>query len=209
MRTSLSSNAFVPMADIIPIGTSGLAHIEHFEVSEDASRFSALRGFRSYVPEGRYARLMVDGQLYMTDTQHEHSTNYGVVRESRGSVLIAGLGLGMLLIPILKKPDVNLVTVVEKYPDVIDLVEQPIRRALSKNANDKLTIIPGDIYEWRPAPKQKFDVIYFDIWADQSTDDLKDMDVLHKAFRKYRAKGGWMQSWNRAFLQDQKKRGRC
>ncbi len=195
------------MVDVIPVGTAGIARIDHFEISPAESQWSAMRGGRDFVSPGRYAKLVVGGQLYMTDTRHEHNTNYEVLKQSRGDVLIAGLGLGMLLVPMMKRDGVRSVTVVEKYPDVIELVEAPLRAHLSRSGNAALSIMQGDIYEWRPAPKTKFDVIYFDIWADQSTDDLVSMTTLHKAFRKFRATGGWMESWNRDYLKARKRRG--
>jgi hypothetical protein len=79
---------------------------------------------------------------------------------------------------------------------------------------DKLTVVKGDIRAWNPShafPGQKWgrslDVIYFDIWGNQSTDDLKDMAELHKRFRPYLAKGGWMESWNRDFLRERRRQG--
>jgi spermidine synthase len=195
------ASTFPKMIDIVPEGEHGIARVEHFEVSEDESRFSSLRGAMDYVPEGRYAKLKVNGRLMMSDTSMEHRTNYGVVRESRGNVLIAGLGLGMILHPILAKPEVLSVTVVEKYPDVISLIGPTV-------LHEKLTIVEGDIYEWKPAKGTKFDTIYFDIWSEQSTDDLDDMRKLHCRFRPYKVKEGWMDSWRRDYLKYEKQRNK-
>ena len=192
-------STFPEMVTIVPEGEHGIAKVEHFDVSKDASRFSSLRGAMGYVPEGRYAKLKVNGCLVMSDTSMEHRTNWGVVRAARGNVLIAGLGLGMILHPILAKPEVLSVTVVEKYPDVIALIGPTVQHG-------KLTIVEGDIYDWKPAKGTKYDVLYFDIWADQSTDDLEDMRKLHCRFRPYKIKDGWMDSWRRDFLRDEKRR---
>ena len=135
----------------------------------------------------------------MSDTSMEHSTNWDVVHEARGHVLIAGLGLGMILHPILAKKEVLSVTVIEKYADVISLVGPSVK-------HDKLTIIEGDIYEWKPAKGTKYETIYFDIWAEQSTDCLEDMRKLHFRFRPYKIKEGWMNSWRRDELKAQKRR---
>jgi len=191
------SSTFPEMVKIVPEGKHGIASVEHFEVSESAARFSSLRR-GGYVPEGRYAKLKVNGCLMMSDTSMEHRTNWGVVHEARGNVLIAGLGLGMILHPILAKPEVLSVTVVEKYPDVIALIGPTVRHR-------KLTIVEGDIYEWKPAKGTKYDVLYFDIWAEQSTDCLEDMRKLHMRFRPYKVKEGWMESWRRDYLKSQKR----
>lgn len=96
----------------------GIAKIEHHTVTEDESMMS---GFHpgQWCPEGTYACLRINGRLVMSDTRMEHTTNWEVVHEAKGHVLIAGLGLGMILHPILAKEEVLSVTVVEKYADVI------------------------------------------------------------------------------------------
>ena len=192
------SDTFPKMVKIVPESKHGIAVIEHFEVSKSASRFTSIRP-GDYVPEGKYARLRVNGQLMMSDTRFEHITNWDVVNEARGNVLIAGLGLGMILHPILDKKEVTHVTVVEKYADVIALVAPTVQC-------DRLTVIEGDIYQWLPEKGTKFDCVYFDIWADQSTDCLEDMKKLHLRFRPFKVKDGWMDSWRRDELKAQKRR---
>jgi len=71
------------------------------------------RGRDTYIRPGRYARLHVGHVLMMSDTDMERRSNVQVVQQARGHVLIAGLG--MILHPILAKPEVTRVTVVEKY----------------------------------------------------------------------------------------------
>lgn len=195
---------FVPMIRVIPEATIGHVAVDHFTVSEQESRFTALQGARGYVPAGRYARLKIHNHTVMSDTEYEHKTNHGVVSAARGSVLIAGLGLGMVLLPILRKREVRRVVVVEKEPNVIAIVESAIRNAVTTAQGSKLTVIHGDIFEWRPATGTKFTTVYFDIWADQSTDELQTMARLHRGFRKYVADGGWIDSWNREWLRYQR-----
>jgi hypothetical protein len=187
---------FPNMTEIVPEKSHGIAAVEHFSVSDSESKFSALRS-GDYVPSGRYAKLKVNGILMMSDTSMEHRTNMEVVRQAKGDVLIAGLGLGMILHPILSKPEVLSVTVVEKYADVITLIGPTVE-------NDKLTIVEGDIFTWKPAKGSKYDVVYFDIWAEQSTDCLEDMRKLHIRFRPYKFKDGWMDSWRKDLLKAQK-----
>ena len=45
-------------------------------------------------------QLFVDGALVMSDGANEHETNRGVVRKAQGDVLVAGLGIGMICLPI-------------------------------------------------------------------------------------------------------------
>ena len=176
----------------------GIAKIDHLTVDRFQSVMSAWEP-GAYCPPGTYACLRVNGRLMMSDTRMEHYTNYKVVREARGNVLIAGLGLGMILHPILAKKEVLSVTVIEKYADVISLVGPTVK-------HDKLTIIEGDIYEWKPAKGTKYDTLYFDIWADSCVDDLADMRKLHLRFKPYKIKEGWMNSWRRDILKADKRR---
>lgn len=201
-------NPFVDMTKVLTPGESGEAKIDFFEVSSIASMMTSLKGGHSYVPEGRYARLRVNGELMMTNTRMEQATNYSVVQKARGDVLIAGLGIGMILVPILAKPEVKTVTVVEKYRGVIDLVGPKFRDKQDPSAIDrKLSIVHADIMEWAPPKGLKWDAIYFDIWPTSCTDDLKDMATLHRRFAKRKNAGAWMESWNRDYLKSQKRRG--
>lgn len=191
-------NLFPTMTKILPPAEKGVARIEHGEVTRFDATMSALRGFPLNV--GPICRLFIGNTLWMSDGANEHQTNYLVVQRAEGHVLIAGLGIGMILTKILKKPEVQTVTVVEKYQDVIDLVSPHFQHR-------KLSIVCADIYEWKPEKGAKYDCIYFDVWADQSTDDLEDMAKLHRRFEAFKAKDGWMDSWNRDNLQARKRRG--
>jgi hypothetical protein len=201
---------FKPMSQIVPEGVEGHCSISHFGISKVESNFTAIRSaVRSssleYVPEGVYCRLTVGHTLMMTDTHMEQNSNYSVVRQAKGSVLIAGLGIGMVLLPILEKPEVTSVMVIEKYAEVVKLVEPHIRAAAGENAS-KLKVIVADIMEWQPPKGEKWDTIYFDIWPDICTDNLKDMEILHRRFAKRKAPGGWMDSWMKGRLKFQKER---
>ena len=152
-----------PIIDYIPEGQSGNVKIEHFEVTEEASSFSRMRSMFSsdrseYVKEGKYVRLIIDDSVVMSDTDMEKRSNTHVIQNAHGNVLIAGLGLGMIILPLLEKPEVKSITVIEKNLDVIKLVHPYLKC-------DKLTVINADIFEWKPDKSTKFDCIYFDIWT--------------------------------------------
>ena len=198
------SETFPRMPDVLPEGQLGVAKIDHFEISEDASSFSNLRAIiqgrrDDYVPPGKYARLIVGRELMMTDTLMERRSNYEVVRQARGHVFIAGLGLGMILHPILAKPEVTRVTVCEKFGDVIRLVGPTLPH------QEKLTFVEADVLDWKPAKGTKYDVIYHDIWPTVSLDNLEEMAKLHRRFAHFKAPGGWMDSWKKDHLTDLKR----
>jgi spermidine synthase len=182
------------IAEILPESIKGVARVKHVEIPVDQGIRALLRG--EYITPGRYAQLFVGSTLMMSDTPMERRSNWRIMRECNGDVLIAGLGIGMVLTAVLKHPDVRTVTVVEKYQDVIDVVGPHY-------ANERLTIICADILEWQPPKGRKWDTIYFDIWPNICTDNLNDMAKLHRRFasRLNRANPkSWMDSWQRDVL---------
>lgn len=191
---------FPQMADRIPEGRCGKAEVTHFDVTEMESRLTAIR--REYVPVGRYASLRVNGRLMMTDTPMERQTNWHFATHANGRVLIAGLGLGMILDPVIEKETVASVEVIEKSADVIALVGPHF-------VHPKLTTIHDDIFEWKPPRGQMWDTIYFDIWPDLCADNLDEMATLHRRFARRLDRTNsraWMGSWGRETLQRRRRR---
>lgn len=189
---------FGRMVDVIPEGTAGNARVTHRRISAEAARFDVLRAsMKGYAPcrEGTICQLFVDGDMMMSDGGNEHETNREVVFRAQGDVLIAGLGIGMVLIPILCKPEVRTVTVLEKSSGVIELVEIPVRRHLGLPVKSKLTVIKADAFKWQPSKGVCFDTIYLDIWPDICTDNLKDITKLKRHFARRLRPGGWMGAW--------------
>jgi len=187
----------------IPAGQHGLAKVERFEITEEDSRLSAIRSVNhpgEYVRPGKYVKLFVGNTLMMSDTTMERRTNHAFVCHAHGRVLIAGLGIGLILEAILDKPEVETVTVIEKYRDVVTLVGQHYQ----DKYRDKLTVITADIFKWRPIPRcMKYNVIYFDIWPDICCGSLKDMAKLHMTFSHHLDRSDpfcWMDSWQREYL---------
>lgn len=189
---------FPKMAELIPEGESGDCRVEHFTVDEHMQLMASMRG--DYLRLEKYAKLIVDGRLMMTDTPHEHQTNFTIGCRSFGDVLIAGLGLGMVVAKLNECDKVSSITVVEKSADVIRLVAPYV-------ASEKLMVIQADIFEFKP--QRKYDVIYFDIWPDITTDNLDDMAKLHRRFGRYRNTSNpnsWMDSWCRSRLLNERRR---
>jgi hypothetical protein len=181
----------------------GVAQISHIEFDEQKDMMFNLRAVRDggamfQMYNGKYVRLHINGELMMSDTGMERISNRDFMINAKGRVLIAGLGLGLIISNIIDKPEVTEVVVIEKYQDVIDLV-------LPKFTHPKLKVICADIDEWKPEKGEKFDTIYFDIWATISTDNLSHITKLHNRFKGFKAKDGWMDSWMKGFLQKQKR----
>lgn len=183
---------FTPMATILKPGELGTVCVEHFTVSSAEEAFTRMRAaatgrMREVVPAGDYVRLRIDGQLYMTDTPTEQVENRELLRRARGDILIAGLGIGMVLPPLLANPSVTSVTVVEINPDVVSLISPQID-------NPKLTVIVGDIHTWDPGD-QTWDVIYFDIWANLCDDNVDQISDLHRRYNSSLRPDGWISAW--------------
>lgn len=184
------------VTSFLPPGKKGIAEVTHFTVSEQEASFTRMRAAFGHPAEevdpGSYAKLCIHGSLMMTDTRFEWRSNAGAVYRAKGRVLIGGLGIGMVLAPILASPVVEEVTVVEKHQDVIDLVEPHVRKL---PGGSKLKIICADILEWKPPRGARWDAIYFDIWQNICTDNLPEMNRLKRRFRNCKAPGGWMGCW--------------
>ena len=203
---------FTDMATVLPEGEKGEAKLKHYTVSEQEAARSLLRmaatgGREQATKGGTFAQLYVGGQLVMSDTQMERDTNRGLIQFAQGDVLVAGLGVGLVLIPLLSKEDVKSVTVVELSKDVIDLVEPHIRRATGKLAAEKLAVIQADIFDWKPPQGARYHYIYFDIWPNLCTTNLKEMTRLHRKFGRRKAPGGLMGSWGRTQLLRMQRQG--
>lgn len=166
--------------------------IERFEVSEQEAEFDKLRAAfnpqrndRSVRP-GTYTRLTVDRTLWMTDTPAEVD-DLGPVDDlmamSRGgTMLIVGLGLGLVLNRAITRRGMVWIDVVEREQRVIDAVG-PHYLALAAEHDCALTIHCADIHDWRPEPGD-WTIGFFDIWASIDMDDRPEVDRLRRRFRK-------------------------
>jgi spermidine synthase len=110
----------------------------------------------------------------------EQRTNSTFVNRANGDVFIAGLGIGLIVLPIQEKEEVKSITILEKHPEVIELVGKQLP------LNEKVKIIQGDVFEYEFARGTKFDTIYFDIWNYVNEDVYEEMKTLKKKYRKYR-----------------------
>lgn len=165
----------------IPEGEKGDAKITHFTIDQEgAARYNMRlmmndQGHRAVSP-GSYTRLVADGRLQMTDTPAEKRDHIDVVQHAKGSVLITGLGLGMVANACALKPQVTSVTVIEINQNVIDLVKPTLHR--------KVKVICADALEWKGKRGQKWDVIWHDIWPDINLDDCESRAKLSRMYAR-------------------------
>jgi hypothetical protein len=170
----------------VPEGTSGKWSVKYVDVPE--SIIGRLRE-RHFEP-GRYTQLLRGNGLVMSDTPAERWDHVSFVRAATGDVLISGLGLGMCLGAVLRKPDVKSVTVIEIDTDVIALVAPAYR-------DPRVTIIHADARYWLPPKGKRFGAVWHDIWPDICGDNLPEMHSLN---RRYGRRADWKGCWSQEML---------
>lgn len=184
----------------IPAGKIGEAEVAKFRITNDGASMYNLGllmngGGHRQVDTGHYTRLSVGGVLMMSDTPAERREHIEAVQNAKDSVLITGLGLGIVAKACLARPEVIDVTVIEKSADVIALV----RPHLPKR---RLTVIHDDAFIWKPVNGQKWGMVWHDIWPDICTDNLKEMGTLCRRFAR---RAEWQSCWNHAWTKQLKR----
>lgn len=173
----------------------------HYKLDEERLKWARVRDLmnRSYETRGQKPGVIVqligpNGNLMMSDAEMEKDTNREFIWSANGDVLIGGLGLGMILLQIQNKHEVDNVTVVELHQEVIDLV------AAQLPLHNKVNIIQADIRDWYPVKGVLYDTIYFDIWDAVCGDSWREMSRLHRRFCKRLNRENpwcWMSSWRK------------
>lgn len=167
--------------------------IEQFVITEDQAWLDQLRTAANpqrpdrSIQVGTYTRLSVDGILWMTDTPAEIrdllEVDDAMGRANGGSMLIVGLGLGVVLNRAIVGHGMQWIDVVEREQRVIDAVG-PYYQALAELNGITLNIYCEDIHRLRVPTSRRWDVGFFDIWADIDSDDMPEVTRLRKRFSK-------------------------
>lgn len=167
------------MCEILEEKQQGIVKLEKYNAS-------GIRAMIEGFPTGNYIRLIVDGTLMMSNTPMEKRTSADFVCNAEGDVLICGLGIGLVIMPLLESEKVKSITVVEKYQDVIDCVLPQIK---AYDKDGKLTVICEDCFDFKT--DQKFDTIFIDIWAYINEDVYnEEMKPLKRKYRKFLTEKG-------------------
>jgi hypothetical protein len=125
-----------------------------------------------------YQQLLL-GDTPIADNHPDHLDRHKhFLKAARGRVLISGLGLGDSLHQVLQKEEVEIVTVVEKHQEVIDLVTPAFSDEL---ASGRVTFVQGDIFQFYVG-EGEYDVIYHAIWNDKKGISASDRTALEKRF---------------------------
>ena len=178
--------------------------LEHFDVTEDDVKrcllMDSIHGRREYMgfKAGTYVKLIRKNKMFnnivMSDTAMEKYSNMEIYYEAHGDVLIAGLGIGMILLGLQNNEKVTSITVIEKEQEILKIIKDQLP------LNGKVTIIHGDIFSY--VPDKKFNIIYFDIWDNVCGDNWDEIKSLQNKFRSKLKKGGHMFSWRKEDCRD-------
>ena len=174
----------------VPDGKSGEWAVETFEVTgNEFSQFKSMWEYgRGCLQAGTYKRLRRGKILVMSNTPDECDDFSHFVSKAQGSILLNGLGLGVVLQALINKEEVKEITVIENSEDVIKLSGPTYTK------DPKVTIIQADAFEYQPPKEKRYNAVWHDIWDSICSDNIEEMKKLH---RKYGRKTDYQESWCR------------
>lgn len=174
------------------------------EFIRNRDNYFMVRGLK---PDFKYKRLVLKGQgVMMSDTPMERNTNYEFLHKANGDVIVFGLGLGLIILPLLSDQNIKTIRVVELDQSLIDLVTPILKQHDKEN---KLTVVQGDCFTYVPEKGSKFDTVYFDIWLSICDDNYEEQKKLERGFRKYLNKENpnkFMDSWMKSYYKKERQK---
>lgn len=200
-RLSMSDRMTV---DLPEMNIDGM-RVERFEIDDGLDNMMEALKFGRGTTRGIYTKLIVDGRLWMSDTDAEKRDHMGVLfeiqqREAK-RVLINGLGLGMVIRAALTFDHVEHVDVVELDARVAEYIGGHYAQ------DPRVHIHHADAYlksrDWPTGTT--WDVAWSDIWPDLCTDNLGDMARLR---RSYGRRTQWHECWGRELLLSRRRQER-
>lgn len=129
-------------------------------------------------------------EVWMSLTPHEIESQELACVHAHGHTVVMGLGMGWVAVNIALNPAVQLVTIIERDPQVIALFDKSgALQGLSEEVRAKLRIIQADALEW--IPDRPVDLLYIDIWRD--LDEPQVMDQMQRI--QQQVKAGMIYFW--------------
>ena len=179
----------------VPEGVSGNWRVERFVIWENDPDLALYALHGRPVEPGTYTRLVhseAAGPM-MSDTPSEIGESMHFINLARGRVLINGLGLGVVVKALLKKPEVSRIDVVELEQDIINLVAPTYQK------DSRFNVYQGDAFTYRFPKDTVWDFAWHDIWPFIITNNLPEITRLK---RKYARKVGYQEAWVERELRD-------
>lgn len=128
----------------------------------------------------------------MSNHETETITNQKFLDNAKGDVLVFGLGLGVIIFPLLLDESITSIDIVEIDLSLIEYVGNIVSK---QDINQKVKIINGDVFKYHESLKKSYDTIYLDIWEFVGEKELLEIEDLHKTYHKFLNKNGWIDSW--------------
>jgi len=149
--------------------------------------------------EGPFNVLRHNGQLWMSDTDAEMLDHadavYRIRQDATETVLIHGLGLGMVVSAALRYG--RTVDVVELDADLVEWMSPWLEDLADENGAVLRTWTDDAMTKKWPVGSY-WDVVWHDIWPELNEDNLPDMRFLSRSFGR---RSGWQGCWARGWIE--------
>jgi hypothetical protein len=171
MKTHETIHGWTTPATAYPNAKIGSACLMKYRRGPGRAFFAeGVRGLLTYeyASPVKLTMLRVDGRLWMTDEPQYVWSLESFAERSRGNVLVAGLGLGLVVHYLVRNPSVTKITVVELSEDVIRMV----RPLLPKDP--RIEIVHHDFYQFVfNKDTEARDTVIWDLgqWSGESRGD--------------------------------------
>jgi hypothetical protein len=143
--------------------------------------------FQDWSGEGEMFALLEGEQTWMSTAWDEVDSQAPHVAAGRGHVVLMGAGMGVALFNLLAKPDVRQVTLVEREPLVLDILEQGAGMS-TWPGSEKLHVALEDAIAF--SPDQPVNLLYVDIWPTiGEAQNVEEMQAIQKRVKA--ASVGW------------------
>ena len=189
----------------VPAARRGIAKVSHYAVThkraDEVNWRIILHGEdRAWAYPGKYTGLTVHGIMVMSDEAKEIADHIPFIDRAHGRILV---GLGMCLQALLRKPDVELVTVVELSADVLALVSPHYR---SMFGDERMSFVNTDAFTWQPPVGVRYDLAFHDIWPVAMGAYWPEHERLFDHFSAFvTEQDSWRGEWMRARWQGEVK----
>lgn len=182
----------------VPEGERGPWRVRRFRIPKEPTIGMLRLAMEGRMPQpGEYTQLVhAQRGIVMSDTTAERHDHAFFVGMAHGHCLINGLGIGMCLAAVLKKPQVQKVTVVEIDADLIDLV-------WPHYACERAEIVHASAFDYKPPKGVHYGAVWHDIWDSICADNLPEMAKLG---RKYGKICDWQGCWARDVIRGEVRR---
>lgn len=130
----------------------------------------------------------------MSNHETELVTNQKFIDNAKGDVLIFGLGLGLIVFPLLEDNDIKSIDIVEIDKSLISIIEPIIKK---KDIHNKVRIIHGDVetYHLFESNQRMYDTIYFDTWFDPIKAVEEQIRLYYFYYSTWLKNNGYMDAW--------------